>query len=109
MSIKPDYFLSFYVPVTDCDFVKKSVFAAGAGRIGNYEHCSFETRGIGQFKPIGLANPTIGEVDQLSEVEEAKVDMVCSAKHIADAVQALKNAHPYEEPAYHVIKLETQF
>lgn len=100
------YKLAFFVPVEDAEPVKEAVFASGAGRIGDYEACCFQTRGTGQFRPLAGADPHIGRVGDLERVEELKVELVCRDARIRDAVAALKAAHPYEEPAYEVWKLE---
>ncbi|WP_280549679.1 NGG1p interacting factor NIF3 [Halomonas sp. 11-S5] len=100
------YKLAFFVPVADAEAVKEAVFATGAGRIGDYEACCFQTRGTGQFRPLEGANPHIGRVGDLEQVEELKVELVCEDALIAEAVAALKTAHPYEEPAYDAWKLE---
>lgn len=96
--------ISFYVPVKDAEKVKEAMFAAGAGRIGNYDYCSFEMKGTGQFRPLPGSHPTIGSECKLESVEELKVDMVCEDEVIRDVIQALKKSHPYETPAYYAIK-----
>jgi hypothetical protein len=96
--------ISFYVPVKDADRVKDAMFHAGAGRIGNYDHCSYESRGSGQFRPLAGSNPTIGSVNKLEIVEELKVEMVCEDHLAHEVVAALKKSHPYETPAYYAIK-----
>lgn len=100
------YKLSFYVPVADSEKVKNAVFATGAGRIGNYDYCCWEILGSGQFRALAGSNPAIGKQDVLERVAELKVELVCDDHLIRDAVRALKQAHPYEEPAYQVYKLE---
>ncbi|WP_119394265.1 NGG1p interacting factor NIF3 [Salinibius halmophilus] len=98
--------LVVYVPVTHKEQVKLALFEAGAGTQGDYEHCAFEYAGTGQFKPMASANPFIGEPGALERVEEVKVEMLCP-EHLRNAVlQALKAAHPYEEPAYHFVRIE---
>lgn len=99
------YKLAFFVPVADAEAVKEAVFATGAGRIGDYEACCFQTRGTGQFRPLEGADPHIGRVGDLEQVEELKVELVCEDTLIHEAVAALKTAHPYEEPAYDVWQL----
>ena len=98
--------LIFFVPSDHLESVKEAVFAAGAGRIGNYEACCWQVLGQGQFRPTQGANPFIGTEGNLSRVEEYKVELVCADEHIQAAVTALKKAHPYEEPAYEVWRLE---
>ncbi|SDL92975.1 hypothetical protein SAMN05661010_02889 [Modicisalibacter muralis] len=99
------YKLAFFVPIDDAENVKEALFKSGAGRIGDYEACCFQTRGSGQFRPLAGADPHIGQVGELERVEELKVELVCPDELIQDAVAALKAAHPYEEPAYDVWKL----
>ena len=96
------YKLCFYVPKADAEVVKAAVFAEGAGQVGDYSQCCFEVEGKGQFLPSGNANPSIGRRLELATVTELKVEMVCHKSYIKPALQALLNAHPYEEPAYHV-------
>ncbi len=98
--------LCFYVPSTHVEHVKTAVFNAGAGRIGDYEHCSWQVLGQGQFCPLAGSNPFIGAQDQLETVEEYRVEMVCDDALIGAAVAALREAHPYEEPAFDVTRLE---
>ncbi|MCE8019468.1 NGG1p interacting factor NIF3 [Halomonas sp. MCCC 1A11036] len=100
------YKLAFFVPLADAEAVKDAVFVTGAGRIGDYEACCFETRGTGQFRPLDGASPHIGQVGDLEKVEELKVELVCEDHLIRDAIEALRAAHPYEEPAFDVWKLE---
>ncbi len=96
--------IAFYVPVKDAEKVKNAMFQAGAGKIGLYDSCSFETKGIGQFRPLPGSRPAIGVNLELERVEELKVEMVCE-EHLAESViEALKKSHPYETPAYYAIK-----
>ncbi|PRY72312.1 Nif3-like dinuclear metal center hexameric protein [Halomonas ventosae] len=99
------YKLAFFVPVAEAEAVKEAVFATGAGRIGDYEACCFQTRGTGQFRPLEGADPHIGRVGDLEQVEELKVELVCEDGLIDEALAALKSAHPYEEPAFDVWRL----
>jgi hypothetical protein len=99
------FHISFYVPVNDAAKVKNAMFQAGAGKIGNYDNCSFEMKGMGQFRPLAGSDPTIGSQGVVEQVEELKVDMVCDDQYIKEVVTALKKSHPYETPAYYVIKL----
>lgn len=94
------YKLAFFVPVEEAESVKKAVFETGAGRIGDYEACCFQTRGTGQFRPLDGAAPHLGKVGELESVDELKVELVCGDDHIQAAIAALKLAHPYEEVAY---------
>lgn len=91
---------AFYVPVSHAEVVKAAVFAAGAGKVGQYDCCSWQTLGQGQFRPLDGANPFLGEVNRIEQVEEVKVETVCPTDELAAVVQALLAAHPYEEVAY---------
>ncbi|WP_455756719.1 NGG1p interacting factor NIF3 [Sulfurimonas sp.] len=100
------YKLSYFVPVNAKEKTKQALFDIGVGKYDNYECCSFETLGVGQFKPIDNANPHIGNLDKVEKVQEYKVEMVCSDELIKEAVKVLKEVHPYEEVAYEVFKIE---
>lgn len=100
------YKLIYFVPTEAKESTKQALFSLGAGKFNNYESCSFETLGTGQFKPIDKANPHIGSLNTLEIVEEYKVEMICTDELIKQAVQTLKESHPYEEVAYEVYKLE---
>ena len=97
--------ITLYVPETHLEPVKAALFAAGAGRIGLYDSCSWQVKGEGQFRPQAGANPFLGQVGTIETVAEYKVEMVCADDCIAAAIQALRSAHPYEEPAYDVVKV----
>lgn len=101
------YKLSFFVPSDYLDAVKQAVFAAGAGKIGDYDQCCWQVLGEGQFRPLTGSAPFIGQQLQLEKVPEYKVEMVCDDKLITAAVAALKASHPYETPAYDVVRLES--
>jgi len=94
--------IGFYVPVSYADRVKEAMFKAGAGKLGNYEHCSFESIGIGQFKPLPGSDPFVGSTGQLEKVEELKVEMICQKEYLKEAIAALRASHPYETPAFYV-------
>jgi hypothetical protein len=98
------YHISFYVPEAHCEMVKEAMFAAGAGQIGDYSKCAWQTKGSGQFMPLAGSNPFVGKTNQIEQVEEYKVEMVCANENISAVIQALKKSHPYEEPAYYVIQ-----
>lgn len=97
--------LSFYVPESHLEPVKQALFDAGAGRIGDYDSCAWQTAGQGQFRPMAGSDPHIGEQGQLTRVNEYKVEMVCENNIIENVIAALKQAHPYEEPAFSILQL----
>lgn len=99
------YKLIFYVPKNDAEQVKEAVFATGAGKIGNYSHCAWETLGMGQFKPLDGANPAIGSIGAVEHVEELRVEILCLTEQVRSAVMAMKSAHPYEEVAYEIVSV----
>lgn len=102
------YKLVFFVPESHLESVKQAVFASGAGKIGDYDQCCWQVKGQGQFRPLPGANPFIGEVTAdaasaaLEAVDEYRVELVCEDKLITAAIAALRDAHPYEEPAFDV-------
>lgn len=97
--------LCFYVPETHLDVVKTAIFATGAGRIGNYDSCCWQTAGQGQFRPLAGAQPFLGVQGSVEYVNEYKVELVCEEALLEAAVMALKASHPYEEPAFDVMPL----
>ena len=101
------YLLSWLVPETHLETTKNAVFATGAGSIGHYAHCAWQTLGEGQFMPLAGSNAFIGDIDQVNRVPEFRVEVVCAADQIKAAVIALKEAHPYETPAWHVVRMES--
>ena len=100
------YKLAFFVPDSHVDEVKNAVFAAGAGRIGNYDHCAWQVLGQGQFRPLDGSQPFIGQGGVVEYVQEWKVELVVADDLIRQAVAVLKQTHPYETPAYEVWRLE---
>lgn len=102
----PEFKLSFYVPESHLHEVKQALFDAGAGQLGNYDQTCWQTLGQGQFRSLEGANPTLGEKLTLTYVSEVKVEMLCAAHCLHEAITALKKTHPYEEPAYDIVRLE---
>ena len=98
-----------FVPRDQKDLVKNALFNAGAGKIGNYDCCCFESIGTGPFRPLPGSDPFLGSVNKIEKVNEIKLEMVCTKEKIKDAIAAMKKAHPYEEVAYDIIKLETAY
>ena len=97
--------LVVFVPAESLDAVRDAVFAAGAGRIGNYERCSWYAEGTGTFRPLPGADPAVGEVGEEEHVAELRLETVFPADRRDDVVAALRRAHPYEEPAFDVYEL----
>lgn len=95
------YSLCFYVPESHVEEVKQALFEAGAGRVGDYNQCSWQVLGTGQFEPRAGSQPFLGEQGQLERVPEFRVEMICDDPSIEAALLALRKVHPYEEPAFH--------
>ncbi|WP_205475104.1 Nif3-like dinuclear metal center hexameric protein [Nocardioides sp. SYSU D00038] len=94
-----------FVPTADAGAVRSALAAAGAGRIGDYDHASFSSAGEGRFRPLAGAHPTIGEVGRIEVVDEVRVEVVAPRARRTEVVRALLAVHPYEEPAYDVVEL----
>ena len=101
------YKLVVYVPLDHADMLRDAIGKAGGGKLGKYSFCSFSTRGIGRFKPEEDANPHIGKVGELEKVEEEKIEVTCHKDVLKSVIAAIKRAHPYEEIAMDVWKLES--
>ena len=101
------YLLVVYVPEDNLENVKSAAFSAGGGKIGNYSHCSWQVKGTGQFKPETGSVPFLGEINKLEKVDEYRLELVCRDSNIKKVVQAMIDAHPYETPAYHLVKVLT--
>jgi hypothetical protein len=99
------YKICVYVPENSVEKVKQALFDAGAGRIGNYDSCSWQTEGSGQFRPLENSNPAIGTINEIEHVREIKIELVCEDSLIKQAILAIKHSHPYEEPAFDICKL----
>lgn len=95
-----------FVPESQAEAIRQAMGRAGAGKIGNYTHCSFSSKGTGRFKPENEARPTIGQVGKLESVEEERIEIVCERDLLPRVVAAIKKVHPYEEVALDVYSLE---
>ncbi|TDS14829.1 Nif3-like dinuclear metal center hexameric protein [Sphingobacterium paludis] len=98
--------LAVYVPRTHIELVRESLFAAGAGGIGNYDQCSYNTVGYGTFRALEGADPAIGIVGVQERVEETKIEVVYPALKERSILMAMYQSHPYEEVAHDIIALE---
>ena len=97
-----------FVPLEKTSAVLQALYAAGAGQIGNYKNCSFQSGGTGTFTPNSKAKPFLGKADQPEEVNENRLEVVFPEHLKAPVVNALINAHPYEEVAYDLYRTENQ-
>ncbi|MFV8246285.1 Nif3-like dinuclear metal center hexameric protein [Mycolicibacterium peregrinum] len=94
-----------FVPAADAATVREALFDAGAGRIGDYSHCSWSAAGTGQFLPHDGAAPAIGEVGTVEQVAEDRVEVIAPSRLRSTILSALRAAHPYEEPAFDIFAL----
>lgn len=93
------------VPATHLIDVLDAMAQAGAGVIGNYTHCAYYAPGTGRFRPGEGANPTIGEKAQITEVDEFRIEAQCPRRLAKAVCEAIRRAHPYEEPVYYLLPL----
>ncbi|WP_153733198.1 Nif3-like dinuclear metal center hexameric protein [Sporosarcina obsidiansis] len=98
--------LAVFCPEADADQLRYELAAAGAGAIGDYVGCSFSSQGVGRFTPVDGANPTIGEVGVPTLVDEERIEVVFPENLQAKVIKTLFAAHPYEEPAFDLFKME---
>jgi hypothetical protein len=95
----------WFVPAEALEATRDAVFQAGAGRIGDYERCSWYTAGTGTFFGGEETDPAVGESGREEHVPELRVETVVPEERLAEVAAALRAAHPYEEPAYDVYAL----
>ncbi len=105
MSALPRCKLVWFVPREALDVTREAVFAAGAGRIGDYERCSWYTDGTGTFFGGEGTSPSLGQPGREQRVMELRVETLVPAELVEKVVAALKAAHPYEEVAYDLYPL----
>ncbi|MDR2884363.1 MAG: Nif3-like dinuclear metal center hexameric protein [Deferribacteraceae bacterium] len=94
--------VTVFTPPSHTDAIIDAISAAGGGTMGNYKRCAFSVRGAGTFTPLEGANPYIGTVGEPADVEEARIEMIVPAASTKGVVAAIKDAHPYEHPAFDV-------
>jgi len=100
----PQYKVITFVPADAVNKVVEALYAAGAGAIGNYSHCGFQSGGTGTFKPLAGSNPTIGKRGKVESVHEIKLETVVPSAKVAAVIAALRASHPYETPAFDVFQ-----
>jgi hypothetical protein len=100
--------LTVYIPVTHTETVKTALFAAGAGRYAGYDCCSWQVLGEGQFRPLDGSRPFLGAAGKLERVPEHRVEMVVPDDVVPAVIAALRQAHPYEEPAFDLVRVRTE-
>jgi len=95
-----------FVPAEHLDAVSEAMFAAGAGRIGEYSRCSYRLEGTGTFFGSAATNPAVGRKGRLETVAETRLEMVCTLHDVPRVHAAMAAAHPYEEPAFDIYPLK---
>ncbi|MBI2297971.1 MAG: Nif3-like dinuclear metal center hexameric protein [Armatimonadetes bacterium] len=100
-----DVKLVTFVPAEQVGQVAAALAEGGAGRIGAYAECSFRSTGVGTFRGLAGAHPAVGEAGVLEEVDEVRLEMLVPESRVGGVVQALRAAHPYEEPAFDLYPL----
>ena len=98
--------IDVYVPETHVEAVRNAMFDAGAGSIGRYDRCCFETAGYGRFRPLAGSDPFLGVCGREEQVAERKIEMICPEEKIGAVIDALRRAHPYETPAFQHWRVE---
>jgi len=95
-----------FAPADATEAILEALFAAGAGRLGNYEGCAFVARGEGRFRPMAGASPAIGVLNRDERVVEDRLELVVPDEGVDAVIAALRAAHPYEEPAIYLHALD---
>ena len=98
--------LVVFTPLTHADIVRATLGNTGAGIIGNYDFCSFSTRGVGRFRGNENSNPSIGEAMEFEAAEEERIEVVIPRAILKNVIEAVKKVHPYEEMAFDIYPLE---
>lgn len=106
MSDQQLYLLGFYVPEDDLEKVLQAVFSAGAGKFRNYDRCAWTTAGEGRFRGLENSKPVLGKAGEEMHVHEIKAECIVPGRDLEKVRNALLEAHPYEEPAYHFIAID---
>jgi hypothetical protein len=99
------YLFYFYVPESHIELVKHALFAQGLGKLGQYDRCCWQVKGQGEFHPLAGSQPFKGKQNATEQVEEYRVEMLCPPHLAKQAVAALRQTHPYEQPAYGILPL----
>lgn len=100
------YGIRVFVPADSMEQVRTAMFAVGAGRLGNYDECSFSLTGEGTFRPLEGANPTTGKIGLRETLQENQLNLICTRWQLSRVLAAMRTAHPYEEIAYELVQLE---
>jgi hypothetical protein len=94
-----------YTPSTHAKKIREALAVSGAGNIGNYDNCTFSVKGTGRFRGLEGSKPFIGESGKIEEVEEERIETILPSENLKEVLDAVKKAHPYEEPAIDIYPL----
>lgn len=97
-----------FVPPTHRESVLSALFEAGAGKYKNYDHCAFVSSGQGRFRPLDGSKPFIGSLNRDELVEEERIETLVDDEQVELVLQALRKAHPYQEPAIYLYPLDNR-
>lgn len=100
--------VAVYLPKSHAKAIREAFHKGGAGHIGNYSHCTFQGEGKGSFKPLQGSDPYSGRVDKLSLVDEYKMESIVPEQNLQSVIKEIEKAHPYDEVAYDVYRLENK-
>ncbi|MBU4217268.1 hypothetical protein L6270_02225 [Candidatus Parcubacteria bacterium] len=95
-----------FTPISHADIVRHALGEAGAGKIGNYDFCSFSNRGVGRFRGNEKSKPAIGIASNLEAVEEERIEVIVPRDILSSVIEKVKAVHPYEEVAYDIYPIE---
>ena len=98
--------LVVFVPLSHADAVRQVLGEAGAGKIGNYDFCSFSSRGVGRFRGNEKSNPAVGEANKYESAEEERTEVIVPREILKEVIEKVKSVHPYEEVAFDIYPLE---
>ena len=100
--------LVIFVPLSHADIVRQTLGESGAGKIGNYDFCSFSSRGIGRYRGNEDSNPAIGKSGQYESVEEERIEVIVPRLILEEVIKKVKAVHPYEEVALDIYPVISQ-
>lgn len=93
------------MPSSHADKIRRALAESGCGHVGNYDYCSFSTKGIGRFRGLKGTHPFIGKPGRIEKAQEERIETICPKRILKKALAAIKKVHPYEEPAVDVYQL----
>lgn len=103
------YLVVTFIPPEFLERLQAELTQAGAGRVGNYDHCMAVSPVTGYWRPLHGANPYQGELGKIESASELKVETSCKREHVWQVIEAIRRVHPYEEPVIHVLPILNQF